>query len=102
MLTYEYELSNSIFLEKIVPANVHQHITEIIEASTLSRFHCKIEEKTPNIYICILEENDIEPYTIGHLFSCDLIGKDYTYHSLSLEQIQFATAFINRVSSSTS
>ncbi|WP_342437969.1 hypothetical protein NSS79_01240 [Paenibacillus sp. FSL L8-0436] len=76
------------------PQEVHQHIMDIIDASPTSQFFCHLATEIPNIYVYLFEHNPLEAYTICHIFSCDQIGEDYTYQSLSSSQIHMMDQFV--------
>lgn len=78
-------------------AELHLHIIDIMESSPTSNFFCRISENYPNMLICLVEENQLESYTICHIFSFDHIGKDYSYQSIIKEQIAFIESYLNEL-----
>ncbi|MEO2203889.1 hypothetical protein ABGV42_09070 [Paenibacillus pabuli] len=82
----------------ILPSNIRRHITQLIESSPTSEFICRQDKtSTPKYGVYIIEHNDAESYTVCHVFSYDLIGKDYTYQSISPEQVNILTHFISEL-----
>jgi len=84
MLVYK---SQSIDLASKLPVEVQKHITGIIDASPTSNFYGHIKMEIPNAYVYLIERNQLESYTLCHVFSCDQIGQDYSYKSFSEKEI---------------
>lgn len=82
----------------LLPTNLHRHIKQLIESSPTSEFICR-KHKTTNLNygVYIIEHNEAEAYTVCHVFSYDLIGNDYTYQSISPEQVNILTHFISEI-----
>ncbi len=92
MLVYENQvLANCLTL---FPVEVKQHIMGIVDASLTSQFHCHITTEIPNVHVYLIEHNLLETYTICHVFSYDQIGEDYSYLSLSSNQIKMMNQFV--------
>lgn len=71
-----------------------QHIMGILDASPTSQFHCHVTTEIPNMYVYLIEDNRSESYSIFHVFSCDPIDPDYSYQSLTVDQIYKMHQFI--------
>ncbi|WP_025693311.1 hypothetical protein [Paenibacillus zanthoxyli] len=95
MIIYENQFQANNF--NILPGDVHQHIIGIIEASPTSQFYCHVQEEIPNVYVYLIENNQLEKYSVCHFFSCDQIGREYLYQSLPLEQIRFFSMFASLI-----
>lgn len=99
MKIYANELSNSIYpsLLQLFPVQVQRHIVEILDSGSTSRFYYKIENKTPNVNIYLIEINSIELYSLCHFFTYDQLGVDYLYQSLTLDILQTASQIISQL-----
>ncbi|SDM29684.1 hypothetical protein SAMN05428961_11314 [Paenibacillus sp. OK060] len=84
-------------LKSFLPTNVFRHISELKSASPNSQYFYKEINKTPNFFLCLIEQNHIEAYTLCHLYSYDQIGEDYSYQSLSLDQVDILTQFVSQL-----
>ncbi|WP_106769245.1 hypothetical protein [Paenibacillus faecalis] len=72
----------------IIPSEMQHHIAELLEASMTSKFYVKLDDKSPTLYVYLIELNQDESYNLCHLFVYEKIGNEYHYQSLFLEQIQ--------------
>jgi hypothetical protein len=81
-------------LSTLLSVDVKQHIMGILDASPTSQFYCHVITEIPNIYVYLIEHNPLETYTICHIFSCDQIGEDFSYQSLSSNQINMMNQFV--------
>ena len=100
MAIYQFKLSkyNYHLLKKsLVSSEVYLHIMGLIESSPTSQFYCKLEEKAPNNCVYLTEYNQMEAYTICHIFSCDKFESDYSYQSITLEQFELLGTFLKEI-----
>jgi hypothetical protein len=91
--TNQSDLLNPLRLSK----EIHLHIIDIMESSPTSNFFCKISENYPNMLICLVEGNQLESYTMCHVFSFDHIGNEYSYQTVTKEQIAFIESYLNEL-----
>ncbi|SDM29388.1 hypothetical protein SAMN05428961_1135 [Paenibacillus sp. OK060] len=89
--------NNYKLLETCLSESVYQQILELIEGSPSSFFHWKVIEEKPNVDVYLIEQNTLEKYTVCHLFSFDQIGRDFSYQSLPLKQMNFFIQFASRL-----
>lgn len=73
------------------------HVIEIMEASPTSRFSYKLVEQEPNFNVYLVESNEIEAIAICHLFSCDSLESNYSYQSITLDQVRSLTALLDEL-----
>ncbi|MFE6074709.1 hypothetical protein ACFVQB_09560 [Paenibacillus sp. NPDC057886] len=92
MLVYENQFPVNCFT--LLPVDVKQHIMGIVDASPTSQFYCHVTTEIPNVNVYLIEHNPSEIYTICHFFSYDQIGEDYSYQSLSSNQINMMNQFV--------
>lgn len=76
---------------------LYLHIMDIIGSSPTSNFFSRISENYPNMLICLVEQNQLESYTMCHIFSFDHIGKEYSYQTVTKEQIAFIESYLNEL-----
>lgn len=99
MLIYEYQPTIQTFslLEPLLPGCVRERIKAIMDAAPEAMFFCKIEDMNPSIRVYLLEHDPADDYTECHLLSCDRIGQDYEYLSLSVEQARSVERFAAQI-----
>lgn len=100
MATYEINLSKLNYHSLQPPLlsyEAYLHIIGVIESSPTSQFYYKIEKKTPNICVYLIEYNKMEAHTICHFFSCDNLDSDYSYQIFDLEQFKFLGTFLEEL-----
>ncbi|MEX3617779.1 hypothetical protein [Paenibacillus glucanolyticus] len=76
---------------------LHLHIMDIMESGPTANFFCRISENYPNTLICLIEENQLEYYTMCHIFSFDDIGSEYSYQTVTKEQIAFIESYLKEL-----
>ncbi|KOP64849.1 hypothetical protein AMS62_06010 [Bacillus sp. FJAT-18019] len=97
MVIYQGEFSTNQFNLLKLPrlsTELHLHIMDIMESSPTSNFFCRISENYPNMLISLVEENQLESYTMCHIFSFDHIGKEYSYQTITKEQIASIESYL--------